>query len=273
MKALLPLSILFGFLTAMIVVLIVGARRSWSLARIGGLEFLVMAVANVALIAAGQRTTLAFLGAVWCGVAAFALLLRECVSRAAPPTQQPSVSPVEPDAALQRLSDDELVAYTTRLSELVAKHYAALRFYPLAVLSVLAVIFLGERFGVPPFVPIILVFVAFVGAIFPIARLWRADLYRSEAVLELDRRGLPRPQGTERVTAATVVVYRRGGLPMVLMLASFVLMLPLIALMLSEAADESKLLVIAICVLMAAMLASLVWLLAVLLKATSSARG
>lgn len=273
MKALLPLGVLFGFLTAVIAVLIIGARRKWSLTRIGGLEFLVMAVANVALIAAGQRTTLTFLGAIWCGVAAFVLLLRDRVSRAIRPVQQPSAAPVGPDTALQQIGDDELVAYTGRLSQVLAKRAAAFGIFPLLMLPVVALIFLGDRFGIPAFVPIVLVLVACLGAIFPIARVWRTDLYRSEAVLELDRRGLPRPQGTERVTAATVVLYRRGGLPMALMAASFLLMLPLIALMLSDSANESGLLVIAMYVLMAAMLASLMWLLTVLLKATSRARG
>jgi hypothetical protein len=182
------------------------------------------------------------------------------------------VRAIVPNPAFADISDDELVAYTDRLSQVVTKRLAAFAAFPLLMLPVIGLIFFGDRLGVPAYAPMVLILVAYVGSLPLVARVRRGELCRDEAVLELVRRGLPRPQGTERVTPASLDFKRHSRLPMTIMATSLVCVFVLLTGLMAELLPVSVSVLAPISALLGVTFVSLFWVVLLMLRAYSGAR-
>ncbi len=232
------LIMLFAFIAAPFAVLIIGARRKWTLRRIGAFVFLVFALMNLAmLLASGEPTMLTIYGTIFNGTASLFLFLlefRQKAEAAAAAQQAVEVPEGVLNEEFSGVSDQELFAYTERLTALQAKRLGRLRLVPLAMLPAMGVVFFGGRLGIPLFVAIVWIMAVLFSAAPSLISNWRTEMSQMDAVVELTERGLELPPGTRRVDKTASATQRKFIAPFVAMFSSMLVVFTLIALWMSE---------------------------------------
>lgn len=225
------------FIAAPFAVLIIGARRKWTLRRIGVFVFLVFALMNlVMLLASGEPTSLTIYGTIFNGTASlflFMLEFRQKAEAAAEARQAVGMPEGVLSEEFSGVSDQELFAYAEQLSALQAKRLGRLRLVPLGMLPAMGVVFFGEQLGIPIFVAILWIMVVLLLATPSLISNQRTELSQTDAIVELTERGLELPPGTGRVSKAASVTQRKFVAPFVALFGSMLVAFTIIALWMS----------------------------------------
>lgn len=272
--------IVFAFVAAPFVVLIIGAKRKWTLRRIGAFVFLVLALSNLALLLMrGEPTSLTIYGIIFNGTASLYLFLLEFRQKAEVAAAAQQALEV-PEGVLSEefsaVTDQELVAYVERLTSLQAKRLRRLRLLPLAMVPAMGVVLYGEQLGIPIFVAIVWILVVLVSTIPLMISNWRSEVSQMDAIVELTERGLELPPGTRRVDKAAPATQRKFVAPFVALFGSMMVAFVIIALWMSEVVILTRAFAYLIFAMMFVMFASLGWIIVIIIgaaRAQSQARA